>query len=124
MTEARKRMSETAAPDAGRPTIVIELDPRLEEAIQSGCGSLLALEASLASVEGVPGEHGRAERALRDAMELVKSSIAELQQLMPVADRSQLALGFVASGPGRRRRARPITGSVAVEQPPSSPSAS
>jgi hypothetical protein len=74
------------------PTAV---DARLDEAIQSGCGSLLALEASLHCVEDVPGEHGRAEAAIRAAMEMVRASIAELQALVPPRPTSQLGLGFV-----------------------------
>lgn len=70
----------------------------IDAAISAGCTSLIALEASLAKVEGLTGEHAHAESSIRAAIELIRSTISELQRLR---DRSPLSLGFVR---GRRRR--------------------
>jgi hypothetical protein len=74
---------------------VADEDPAIEQAIQTGCGTLLALEASLASVEEVPGEHEHAEAAIRAAIELLRYAIADLRELVPVQAPSQMAMGFV-----------------------------
>lgn len=72
----------------------------VEEAIQTGCGTLLALQASLASVEDVPGDHGHVEASLKAAIELVRVAISDLRESIPIGDTNPLSLGFVS-----RRRA-------------------
>jgi hypothetical protein len=85
--DRRERAAESTAP--------------VEQAIQTGCGTLLALQASLASVEDVPGEHSRAEASLRAAIELVTAAISDLRESISSGERSPLSLGFVAA-PGAR----------------------
>ncbi len=79
-------------------------DRAIDAAIDAGCGSLVALEASLATlagladVEQISSEHAHAESSIRTAMELMRSTITELQRMRA---RSPLSLGFVR---GRRPR--------------------
>jgi len=69
----------------------------IEEAIQTTCGTLLALQASLARVEDVPGEHLQAEAALKAAVDLVRRAISDLRESIAIGERSPLALGFVSA---------------------------
>ena len=71
----------------------------VEEAIQTGCGTLAALQASLASVETIPGPHERVEASLKAAIALVREAVADLRQLAATSSSSHLALGFVVERP-------------------------
>jgi len=86
-----------SAPAPGRLTD----EAAIEQAIQTGCGTLLALEASLASVEQAPGDHQHAEAAIRAAIELLRYAIADLRDLVAVQEPSQMAIGFVTRRRGR-----------------------
>ena len=77
----------------------------LEAAIDAGCNSLIALETSLARVDGIPGHHEQAETSIQAAIDLVRSAVSELQRLNPLRAGNPLALGFVRSGASRRSRA-------------------
>ena len=68
----------------------------VEDAIQASCGTLLALRASLASVEELAGEHGHAEASLKAAIELVWVAISDLRESIPSGERNPLSLGFVS----------------------------
>jgi hypothetical protein len=70
----------------------------IEDAIDAGCGSLIALQASLASVDEMPGEHHREQALIRSAIDLIRALISDLQSLR---SGSPMALGFVS---GRQRR--------------------
>ena len=67
----------------------------VDEALQTGCGALVALQASLASAEEVPGRARRAEAALRAAIELVGIALSDLRESTASGERSPLSLGFV-----------------------------
>ena len=73
-----------------------EATASVEDAIQASCGTLLALRASLASVEELAGEHGHAEASLKAAIELVWVAISDLRESIPSGERNPLSLGFVA----------------------------
>jgi len=89
----------TDQPPAGQPERAAQPGTAVEEAIQSGCGTLAALQASLASVETIPGKHERVEASLRAAITLVREAVAELRQHAATSSSSQLALGFVVERP-------------------------
>ena len=67
--------------------------------MQAGCASLMALEASLARVAALPGDHSSPEAAIREAIELVRAAVGELQQRRPGRGATDLALGFVTAEP-------------------------
>lgn len=71
----------------------------VETAIQTGCGTLLALQASLASVEDIPGEHSHAEASLKAAIELVRAAVSELRTSIAADASSPLSFGFVFRPP-------------------------
>ena len=71
----------------------------VEEAIQTVCGALVALQASQASVETIPGGHHHAEASLRAAIDLVREAVADLRQLSTTSSSSEVALGFVVERP-------------------------
>jgi hypothetical protein len=67
-----------------------------DEAIQTGFGTLLALQASLARVELIPGDQGRVEASLIAAIELVRLAISDLRESIQGSERRPLSLGFVS----------------------------
>jgi hypothetical protein len=73
----------------------------LVEALEMGAGSLLGLEATLARLAHVPGEHADAEAGIRSAIELVRAALEELQ--LQGDSSSKLALGFVDRRRPRRK---------------------
>jgi len=73
-----------------------ELTAPVEEALQTGCGTLLALQASLASVESIPGDQGHVEDSLKAAIELTRLAISDLWESIPGGGRWPLSLGFVS----------------------------
>jgi len=74
---------------------VAQLTAPVEEAIQSGCATLLALQASLATLELVPGDQRRVEASLIAASELVRLAISDLRESIQGVERRPLSLGFV-----------------------------
>jgi len=83
---------------AGQREGAAQLTAAVEEAIQTGCATLLALQASLAKVALVPGDQGRVEASLIAAIELVRLAISDLRESIHGGERRPLLLGFV-SGP-------------------------
>jgi hypothetical protein len=79
-----------------------DLADEIEDAIQAGCGTLKALEASLASVERVT-DHERAERALREALELVRVAISDLETKLPGRGDSVFGHGFITRAGASQR---------------------
>jgi hypothetical protein len=72
----------------------------IEAAIESGCGALLAVEASRASIGSAAHGRGRAEADLEAAIESLRHAIEELRALAPPTQPSQLAQGFVVQPDG------------------------
>jgi hypothetical protein len=79
----------------GRRAQGAETTAPVEEAIQTGCSALVALQASLASAEEVPGRAPPAEAALKAAIELVRIALSDLRESTASGERSPLSLGFV-----------------------------
>jgi hypothetical protein len=83
-------------PEGGRQApLPSEPTTSVEQAIQTGCGTLLALQASLASVEGAPGHHHQAKASLQAAIDLVRAAISDLRGSTGRDEESPLSLGFV-----------------------------
>lgn len=70
----------------------------IEVALEQSCSALIALEAGLASVNAIPGEHEEAETGLRTAIESVRLVVASLRALLPGQQAPPLAFGFVTRG--------------------------
>jgi hypothetical protein len=75
-------------------------DSIFDLAIQTCCGSLVALEASAATVDALPGVRVDTRERIHRAKELLTASVEDLFALNPAATDSNLLLGFVA----RQRR--------------------
>ena len=70
----------------------------IDQALQESCNALIALEAGLASVIAIPGEHSEAELGLHAAIESVRVVVGGLRDLLPGRQAPTLAFGFVARG--------------------------
>jgi hypothetical protein len=67
----------------------------VEAAIESGCGALLAVEASRPSISRAARGRGSAEADVLAAVASLRHAIEELRALEPPVKPSQLALEFV-----------------------------
>jgi hypothetical protein len=72
-----------------------EGDCSVDAALQLSSGTLLALQASLASITNLRCEHAHAEASLVTAIDLVRTAIADLREVGGSGERSPRAFGFV-----------------------------
>jgi hypothetical protein len=71
----------------------------VDAALQASSAALIALQVSLANVNGLPAEYGAAAAPLRAAIEAATVAIAELQDRSARSPRSVVAHGFVLRRP-------------------------
>jgi hypothetical protein len=71
-------------------------DSTVEVAIQTCCGSLLALEASAATIDAVPGLPSETRDRIHKAKELLTASVEDLFGLSAAPADSAIVLGFVS----------------------------